>query len=127
MQTFKGDFTVEPLTFRLRAERMTLQERPIIRDNKSVQLRQISFDLLYTYDMDTPEEHPLKGTAYRQSEGHYESHFGRETEHAGTVIYILRAKVHKDGDECFVEGFWFEKDEGVYKFSGNLGPLDDEA
>ena len=118
MQTYTGEFAVEPNEFRLRAERMIIRQRPIVRDDKPVTLKQISFDLLYTPSLDAPEEYRLNGVANRQTEGYYESRFGSDTDYAGTVIYILKANVNEDG--CFFEGFWFDRDEGAWRFSGNL-------
>ena len=119
MQTYVGDLAVEPNEFRLRAERMIIRRRPIIRDDKPATLEQISFDLYYTPTLDAPEEHLLNGVANRQAEGYYEAHRG------SSAIYILKARTNEDG--CFFEGFWLEKGEGAWKFSGNLEPLDGEA
>ena len=125
-QTYTGEFVVEPNEFRLRAERMIIRKRPIIRNDKSKTRREISFDLFYTPSLDDPEEYRLNGIANRQAGGYYESHVGPNSDYEGKVsIYILRANVNEDG--CFFEGFWFEKDEGAWKFSGNLEPFNEAA
>ena len=117
MQTYMGELTVEPNEFRLRAERMIIRQRRIILDDDIPKtIREISYDLLYTVDLDSPEEHRLSGIAHRQREGHYED---------SATFYILRAKINED--DCFFEGFWIVKNEGVWKFSGNLAPLTEVA
>ena len=123
MQTFKGDLAVEPNQFRLRAEQMIIRQRPIIRNDKPTTLKQISFDLYYTPTLDAPEEYHLHGIANQQAEGYYESHLGPNESYEGeAIIYILKANVNEGG--CFFEGFWLEKGEGAWKFSGNLEPFE---
>ncbi len=126
MLTFKGDLTVEPNKFRLRAERMIIRQRPIIRDDNPATLKQISFDLFYTPTLDDPKEYRLSGIADRRVEGYYESHIGPSNGYEGKAsIYILRANVNEEG--CFFEGFWLEEGEGAWKFFGNLEPFSETA
>ena len=98
MQTYTGDLIVEPNEFRLRAERIVVRFRPIIRDDKPRTLKQISFELFYTPTLDATEERRLKGIADRQAEGYYESHVGPSSDYEGKAsIYILKANVNEDG------------------------------
>lgn len=109
MSTYTGTFIVEPNQFPMRAERF------ILRDDE------IAFDFRYKATHEGGEEFKIDDKARLQPEGFYrcdvtDPNSGYELDQA--IIYILKAKVQKRG--CLVEGFWHEKAEGAWKFSGLL-------
>ncbi len=106
--TYAGTFIVEADDFPLRAERL------IIRDNE------IAFDFRYKEEHGAGEELTINGQAARQPEGFYRCNGNGD--HSNTIIYVLRAQVQHDG--CFVEGFWHEREEGAWKFWGDLSPFE---
>ena len=61
-----------------------------------------------TFDVDDKAE--------LRPEGYFQSDFTGPENIA--VIYFLVVKATKDN--CYVEGFWFEKGAGAWKFSGTL-------
>ena len=114
MSMYSGYLDVEPNEFSLRMDRM------------SVKNKKISFDC-YGRVREDGSKYSFSGTAFKQPEGHYkvdrvEQEDGVEFE---TSIYIVKAKCSVDN--CYVEGFWYEKWEGdeagVYRFSGSLEPF----
>jgi hypothetical protein len=110
MPTYAGKLGVEPNDFSLRVERLIIRER------------EIAFDLRYR-DPSDPIEYLLNSRATMRSEGYYESPSisPRNSDYLGeATIYILRAK--QSENNCFIEGFWFEKEEGAWRFSGSLEP-----
>lgn len=110
MATYLGTLDVEP-RFPMKANRL------IVRDNEIV------FTFHYGAIGDTVTQWSLDDVAIRQPEGWYKCIVTNpETGYkpGQLTIYLLRVKEHDHKRYCEIEGFWCEKDEGAWKFSGTL-------
>ena len=105
-----GQLFVMPDTFSIEVDRMILHDRQLI-----VNCR--------TRDYESSQRYEYSLRARQNKEGVYEAELqdlGNIYEPGDGSLHILRVAPTAEG--CSVDGFWWEREVGAWKFSGMLRP-----